>query len=93
MLSDYFDGVRETLILVSKKQGKTHLCAALTLYYLLVTPDAEVVVAASSRDQPPRGIASAPGVGSRPWTRSPEPIQLRRTPSRSGVGRRSGIKA
>ena len=51
MLGDHFDGVRETLILVSKKGGKTHLCAALCLYHLLVTRDAEVVVAASSRDQ------------------------------------------
>lgn len=51
MLADYFDGVRETLILIGKKSGKTHLCAALCLYHLLVVRDAEVVVAASSRDQ------------------------------------------
>lgn len=51
MLGDYFDGVRETLILIGKKAGKTHLCAALTLYHLITTPDAEVVVAATSRDQ------------------------------------------
>ncbi len=51
MLADYFDGVRETLILIGKKSGKTHLCAALCLYHLITTPDAEVVVAATSRDQ------------------------------------------
>lgn len=51
MLADYFDGCRETLILVPKKQGKTTLLAALSIYHLLSTPDAAVYVAAASRDQ------------------------------------------
>lgn len=51
MLSDYFDGVRETLVLVGKKNGKSTLLSALSLYHLLTTPDAECVIAAASRDQ------------------------------------------
>lgn len=51
MLADYFGGATETLILVSKKNGKTTLLAALALHHLLVTPDAECVIAAASRDQ------------------------------------------
>jgi phage terminase large subunit-like protein len=51
MLADYFAGAIETLILISKKNGKTTLMAALALYHLVVTQDAECVIAASSRDQ------------------------------------------
>ncbi len=51
MLSEYFDGIRETLILIPKKNGKTTLLAALALYHLLTTRDASCVVGASSRDQ------------------------------------------
>jgi phage terminase large subunit-like protein len=51
MLGDYFSGVIETLILLPKKNGKTSTVAALALYHLLVTDDAECVVAATSRDQ------------------------------------------
>jgi phage terminase large subunit-like protein len=51
MLADYFDGVRSSLILISKKNGKTTLLAALALFHLLTTPDALVVIAAASRDQ------------------------------------------
>lgn len=51
MLADYFDGVRETLVLIPKKNAKTTTLAALALYHLLVTPDAECVIAAASRDQ------------------------------------------
>jgi phage terminase large subunit-like protein len=56
MLADYFDGVRETLVLLSKKNGKTTLLAALALYHLLVTDapggaGAECVIGAASRDQ------------------------------------------
>ncbi len=50
-LEDYFDGIRETLIILSKKAGKTTLLGALALYHLLTTPDAECVIAAASRDQ------------------------------------------
>lgn len=51
MLTDYFAGTTETLILVSKKNGKSSLLAALALHHLLVTEDAECVIAASSREQ------------------------------------------
>jgi phage terminase large subunit-like protein len=51
MLTDYFAGARETLVLLSKKNGKTTLFAALALYHLIVTPDAECVIGATSRDQ------------------------------------------
>ena len=51
MLSDFFDGAQETLILIPKKNGKTTLLAALALYHLLTVRDAACVVGASSRDQ------------------------------------------
>lgn len=51
LLADYFDGVIETLVLLPKKNGKTTLLAALALYHLVVTPDAECVIGATSRDQ------------------------------------------
>ena len=51
MVAPYFDGVRETLILISKKNGKTTLLAALALYHLLTTRDAMCVIGAASRDQ------------------------------------------
>jgi phage terminase large subunit-like protein len=51
MLRDFFDGATETLILVSKKNGKTSLLAALAIWHLITTEDAECVVAAASRDQ------------------------------------------
>jgi phage terminase large subunit-like protein len=51
MLGRYFDGAIETLIVIPKKNGKSTLLAALALYHLIVTPDAECVVGAASRDQ------------------------------------------
>lgn len=51
MLAEYFAGVRETLICVPKKNGKTSILGALALFHLLSTPDAECVIAAASRDQ------------------------------------------
>jgi phage terminase large subunit-like protein len=51
VLTDYFDGVRETLILLQKKNGKTTLMAALAIYHLLTTADADCVIGAASRDQ------------------------------------------
>jgi phage terminase large subunit-like protein len=51
MLRDYFAGVRETLILLSKKNGKTTLLAALALWHAIRTQNAECVVGAASRDQ------------------------------------------
>lgn len=51
MLTDLFDGVRETLILIPKKNGKSTILGALALYHLITTHDAECVIAAASRDQ------------------------------------------
>ena len=51
LLGDYFDGVTETLVLISKKNGKTSLLAALALYHLARVKDAECVIGAASRDQ------------------------------------------
>ena len=51
ILADYFAGTRETLVLLSKKNGKTTLLAALALHHLLVTADAECVIGAASREQ------------------------------------------
>src|SRR3954470_1079834 len=51
ILADYFAGAHETLVLLPKKNGKSTLLAALALYHLLSTPDAECVIAAASRDQ------------------------------------------
>lgn len=48
---DYFDGVTELVIIIPKKNGKTTLLAALALYHLLVTPNAECIVVAASREQ------------------------------------------
>jgi phage terminase large subunit-like protein len=51
VLRDYFGGTRETLVLLPKKNGKSTLLAALALFHLLSTPDAECVIAAASREQ------------------------------------------
>ena len=51
LLADYFDGVVETLVLLPKKNGKTTLLAALALFHVCTTPDAECVIGAASRDQ------------------------------------------
>jgi phage terminase large subunit-like protein len=51
ILADYFDGVIETLVLLSKKNGKTTLMAAIALYHLLFEPDADCVIGASTREQ------------------------------------------
>lgn len=61
MLEDYFDGVRETLILLPKKNGKTGVAAALALDHLLVTPFAECFIAAASRDQAARVLDAIGG--------------------------------
>jgi phage terminase large subunit-like protein len=51
LLRDYFHGATETVVIVPKKNGKTTLLSALALYHLRKTPQAECVIAASSRDQ------------------------------------------
>lgn len=51
MLGDYFDGCRETLVLISKKNGKSTLLAAVALHRLIENLDVNVAIVASSRDQ------------------------------------------
>src|SRR5688572_10130791 len=51
MLSDYFAGVRETMILIPKKNGKSSLLAALGLYRLCEYDNVNCAIAAASRDQ------------------------------------------
>jgi phage terminase large subunit-like protein len=51
ILRDYFSGTRQTLVVLPKKNGKSTLVAALALYHLLTTVDAEGYIAANSRDQ------------------------------------------
>ncbi len=51
ILADFFAGTTETLCLVSKKNGKSTLLASVALYVLCSQPDAEVVIAAASREQ------------------------------------------
>lgn len=51
ILTGFFAGVTEILVLLPKKNGKTTLLAALALYHLIYTPDAACYVAASAKDQ------------------------------------------
>jgi phage terminase large subunit-like protein len=51
ILADYFDGARETVVLVGKKNGKTSLFAALALWHVITEPFADVAILAASRDQ------------------------------------------
>lgn len=51
MLTEHFEGVRELLILMSKKLGKSSILAGRGLYELISEPYAEVAVVAASRDQ------------------------------------------
>jgi phage terminase large subunit-like protein len=50
-LKPYFDGCRELIVVVPKKNGKTTLLSALMLYHLLVWPEAMCVIAAAARQQ------------------------------------------
>jgi phage terminase large subunit-like protein len=61
MLGDYFDGARETVALLPKGNGKTTLLAALALFELCTISDAEVVIAAASRDQAALMLRQAQG--------------------------------
>src|SRR6266511_577158 len=51
LLVDYFNGVRQTIAIIPKKNGKTTLVAALALFHLWVTDFAEVIIVAASRQQ------------------------------------------
>lgn len=51
ILTAYFAGVRETICLVGKKNGKSSLLGAVAIFHVLSTPEAECVIVAASRDQ------------------------------------------
>jgi phage terminase large subunit-like protein len=51
LLADYFDGTRELVVILSKKNGKTSLFAALALWHVITVPFADVAILAASRDQ------------------------------------------
>lgn len=51
IVAPYFDGVRETVVVLPKKNGKSTLVAAVAIYHLLTTLDAECIIVAASRDQ------------------------------------------
>ena len=51
ILTDFFDGARETVVVVGKKNGKSSLLGAVALFHVLSTPEAECVIIAASRDQ------------------------------------------
>ena len=51
ILSDYFDGARETVVVVGKKNGKSSLLGAVAIFHVLNTSEAECVIVAASRDQ------------------------------------------
>ena len=51
MLTEHFEGVRELLILMPKKLGKSSLLAGRGLYELCTVAFAEIAIVAASRDQ------------------------------------------
>lgn len=51
ILADYFTGARETIVLLSKKNGKTSLFAGLAVWHVVTVPFADVAILAASRDQ------------------------------------------
>ncbi len=51
LLADYFNGTRQTVAIVPKKNGKTTLVAALALYHLWYTENADGIIVAAARDQ------------------------------------------
>jgi phage terminase large subunit-like protein len=65
MLAEHFAGATETVIVISKKNGKTTLLGALALFHLREVPEAEVVIGAASRDQARILFKQAAGLVSR----------------------------
>jgi phage terminase large subunit-like protein len=88
MLGDLFAGRRETLILISKKNGKSTLLAGLALFHLCTTPDAECVIAAASRDQASIMLRQAQGFIRRsPWLQERCQVKQREIVHKSLGGR------
>jgi phage terminase large subunit-like protein len=87
ILADFFAGVPQTIIVIPKGNGKTTLLAALALFHLMTTTDAEVIICAASRDQASilldqaRGLVIRSPVGEQVWAHQRE---IRR---RDGRGR------
>src|SRR5262245_2680908 len=86
MLADFFAGCRETLIMLPKKNGKTTLLAALALYHLITTADADVIIVAASREQAEYTLRQANGF----VRRSPELSRRLTVKLREIVYRRKG---
>lgn len=86
MLADLFAGVRETVILVPKKNGKSTILGALALFHLCTTRDAECVIAAASRDQAALMLRQAQGF----IRRSPDLQKVLQVKQREIVHRKLG---
>lgn len=65
MLTELFEGTRETLVLIPKKNGKSTILAAIAIAHLLSVPNAECVIAAASRDQAAIMLRQAAGMVTR----------------------------
>lgn len=50
-LAEHFEGCRELLLIISKKNGKSSILGGRGLYELVTKPGAEVAIVAASRDQ------------------------------------------
>ncbi|MEK6272973.1 MAG: terminase large subunit [Actinomycetota bacterium] len=88
MLTDFFAGTTETIILCPKKQGKSTIVAAIALFHLVTTPDAECVVVAASREQAAILFGQAAGFVRRSeWLRERVKPTLRELRSRSDAGK------
>jgi phage terminase large subunit-like protein len=88
MLRDYFGGTTETIILTPKKQGKSTIVAAIALFHLVTTPDAECVIVAASREQAGILFGQAAGFVRRSdWLRARVKLTLRELRSRTDAGR------
>jgi phage terminase large subunit-like protein len=51
LLRGYFDGIRETVIVLPTGNGKTTLLAALAVYHMLRVPNASVIIVAAAMEQ------------------------------------------
>lgn len=88
MLADYFDGTTETIVLCPKKQGKSTIVGALSLFHLVTIPDAECVIVAASREQAAILFGQAAGFVRRSeWLKERVRPTMRELRSRSDAGK------
>lgn len=88
ILRDYFDGTTEVITLLSKKNGKSTLIGALSLFHLVTTPDAEAIVVAASREQAGILFGQAAGFVRRSeWLHARVRTTMRELRSRDDSGR------